>query len=67
MTNSTGSSTIPVREIQRAETDSSGALYVTSTPLIGVPGGNKFQAVAKLTVTNGNQAGAFGVKVWENP
>lgn len=58
-----GSESIPVREVQRAETDSNGGLLVTSIPQIGVPGGSKFQAVAKLSVSNGTDAGTFGCKV----
>jgi len=58
-----GGSAIPVKEIQTVETDSSGALYVTSTPLIGVPGGSKFQAVAKLAVTNTADLGIVGCRV----
>ena len=51
-----------MREVQCAETDSSGGLLITSTPLIGVPGGSKFQAVAKLHVTNNADGGTFGCK-----
>lgn len=58
-----GSNSIPVKEIQKAEIDSGGSLHVTSIPIIGVPGGSNFQAVAKLTVTNTTTAGIAGCKV----
>jgi len=63
LTKLVGGSAIPVKEVQVAETDGNGALCVTSTPLIGVPGGSKFQAVARLNVTNTATAGVTGCKV----
>ena len=40
--------------MQQVETDSDGNLHVISTPHIGVPGGNKFVAVAKLKISDTN-------------
>lgn len=43
--------------------DSNGALHIISTPIIGVPGGSKFQAIARLIVTNTSQSGIIACQV----
>ena len=58
-----GTTNIPVKEVQQAEMDSAGALQIISTPIIGVPGGSKFQAVARLTVHNTCVSGVTACQV----
>lgn len=55
-----GTDVIPVEEVQQVERDGDGTVHITSIPHIGVPGGNKFQAVSKISVSNSGRGCKVG-------